>query len=141
MNAAPAKLDLLAACVLRPSLWTDDAARWVGKIPRDTPGDFVAYLQDLVNRGDAELFQLVTPSGPEPVGFIVATVEDGEFVVLAAAGSDGRDLTAAFVPQFEALGRARGCHSVRYHTMRPGLVEKSLRLGFRVSEIILRKAL
>lgn len=138
-----ARPDLLAALALQPGTFGPAEAEAVARIPRDFPGDFVGHLQSLINSGEARVWNLCTPESTQPVGWIVATIEadTAEFVILAAYGRDGRDLTVSFLPIIEQLASAEDCACVRFHTARPGLVKKALPLGYLVSEIVLRRRL
>ena len=65
-----------------------------------------------------------------------------ELVIVAAAGRiPGVDLTRHVLPAIEDLARSLGCQSVRLHTMRKGLIRKTVRHGYMLSEIVMRKAL
>lgn len=142
MNA-DAKLDLLSRALLRPGRWDAFADACARRIPHDEPGDFSAYLRERVANGSASLAWVETANGR--AGFVVYSVSTfgaaREFVVLAAFASDRSDLTAECVPQLETLARSENCSTLRFHTMRPGLIRKAESLGFHVSEIILRKTL
>lgn len=144
MSASVSKLELLARVVLEPALWDAHADAWARLIPHDFPGSHAENLLDLVTRGAAQLCRLVTPSGC--VGFVVFDVEESkgcppELVILAASGRDGTDLTEAMGPAFERIGAKHGCRTIRFHTMRPGLIKKARSLGYRVSEVIMRRDL
>lgn len=135
-----AKTALLAAFILRPGVLDDQAESWSRLIPHDFPGDYASHLRAEVAAGRAELLDLVTPSGR--AGMVVVSVErfePPELVVVAAFGRDRVPLTPEFLPQLEALARSRGCATVRFHTMRPGLVSAGLGAGYSVSEIVMRK--
>ena len=137
-----AKTDLLARSLLRPGCFDGQAEAWAKRIPHDEPGDFAEFLRDRVANGSAQLADMVTDG--QRVGFCVYAVVDltgeQELVVIAAFGrAPARDLTAEFLPQIEVLARSEGCVSIRFHTMRPGLVSKAIRAGCRVSEVIIRK--
>ncbi|MBC7367166.1 MAG: hypothetical protein H7343_10220 [Undibacterium sp.] len=120
---------------------TAAAARF---IPHDEPGDFVEFLRGKVVRGEASVCDIETASGV--VGFGVYSVSKfgtaRELLVIAAIGSrDKTDITAEVMPELETLARANDCASIRFHTMRPGLVKKVTAHGYRVAEMILRKTL
>lgn len=138
MNSA--KVQLLTRQGERLDAETAAAAR---NIPHDEPGDFVEFLRAKIARGAAHVADAVNASGT--VGFLVYAVSpfgaEKELVLVAAFGRDRSDLTAEFMPEIDALARSLGCGTVRFHTMRPGLVTKAKELGFRVSEMVLRKTL
>ena len=136
------KLALLAALVLRPGLWDADAAAWSKLIPHDWPGECGEHWEKLVETKAAEVVFVF--NGSEKIGFLVFSIESKfsrpELIVLGAFSPVTRhDLTATVLPQIEDFARARGCGTVRFNTMRPGLISKSLRAGFVVSEVIMRK--
>jgi hypothetical protein len=137
-----AKVALLGAVMLRPCAWDASAEEWSRLIPHDWPGDHVSELREAVTRGEAKAVQIETERGA--VGFVVYYVDASfprpELVLMAAYGRDRLDLTAELLPQLETLAGRLGCASVRFHTMRPGLVAKAQAAGFHVSEVILRKA-
>lgn len=137
-----AKLALLAALVLRPGNWDAQAAAWSKLIPHDWPGECGDSWEKMIAAGEAEI--VFAEKNGERIGFIVFNINrefpSPELVVLGAFSPASRfDLTAETLPQIESLGLLRGCKTVRFHTMRPGLIAKSLRAGFVVSEVILRK--
>lgn len=145
-----AKLSLLARVILRPGLWDAQAAAWSRLIPHDAPGDYPQHWENLVNRGDAEIFDILEPAPlnakfvePVRVGVLVVTIctefPTPELILLGAFSSAKADLTIAAMPQIMQIARERGCKTVRFHTMRPGLIAKALTDGFTVSEVILRK--
>lgn len=155
MNVAPhnaplAKLALLAAVILRPGLWDAQAQAWSKLIPHDFPSDYIEHWTKLIRSGDAEVLDIlaVTP-GTEiktgvRVGVVVVTICHDfltpELIVLGAFSSDKHaDLTEVSLTQIQEIADSKGCGSVRFHTMRPGLIAKALRAGFTVSEVIMRK--
>lgn len=138
MKASPAKLDLLASFVLRPSQWDGTAAKWASKIPTDSPGDLSAVLADEVEKGRAQVCR-VERHGIQ-VGFLVfSATERHELLVHAAFGRDGSDLLPDAFGIFDGLARMCECDVVRFHTMRPGLIRRAQADGFRVSEVIMRR--
>lgn len=142
MNAATAKLDLLAAAVLRPAMWDATAEAWSRLIPHDWPGDHAEELREMVVSGAAEMVEVHTAAGH--VGFVVYQVDDSfpqpELIVVSAYGADTEhDLTSEVLPQLEKIARSAGCASIRFHTMRAGLIRKAMAEGWRVSEVLMRK--
>lgn len=55
------------------------------------------------------------------------------------------DTTFGYLPLLttfaQRVGREAGCNSIRFHTVRKGLIIGALKQGFHVSEIVLRKKL
>lgn len=136
-----AKIRLLTRYVLRPAQWDENAAAWSKTIPHDFPGDFAALLKRKVQEGSWAVRQVERAGFP--VGFVVYDVETvhecpPELVIVAMAGRDGSDMSEEICPVLFSLARELECKTVRFHTMRAGLIAKAEKLGFRVSEIILR---
>lgn len=91
-----------------------------------------------VQEGRAQLFAV--DDGGGIIGAFVLRVDGGEGVLVAAAGKlDGADLLPLLLPQIE--GRFIGCHAIRIHTARPGLVKLLGALGYSGQEIVMRKNL
>lgn len=139
MNHA-ATLAQLGRYMLRASHWGADAEAWSKTLPSDSPAWNAAWLRNEVMRGRASVAALVS-DGAE-VGFVVyQATPDREFVVMAAWGRDGSNLTEVIDDLASQLARSLGCTVFRVHTMRAGLIDKLIGRGFRVSETILRKDL
>lgn len=139
MPATASKMELLTGFILKPGTWDTDAAAWSRRIPHDWPGDHAENLLRQFNAGEIQLVH-VHEDGRK-VGFLAYTKDGREFVIVSCFSRTGEDFVSQALPQIEALALASGCDSLRFHTMRAGLIKKALPLGFRVSEIILRKAL
>lgn len=127
---------------MRPANWDAQAEAWSRRIPRDVPGRYEEELAAKVSRGAAHLAHVETDAGL--AGIIVYSVarvgSERELLIIAAfGGQDRRDLTAEVLPEIEKLAVRMECKTVRFHTMRPGLIEKTTAQGFRISEVILRK--
>lgn len=139
MNTA-VKLAMLSRIFLASGTWDETADAWARLIPHDSPGIHGDHLRAQVEAGEAKLDYIVTPAGR--VGILVYTVMDypvPEFVIIAMyARESGADLTAEVYPSVRDKARAMGCGTIRFHTMRPGLVRKACALGFRVSEVVMR---
>jgi hypothetical protein len=135
-----AALSQLARFVLLPSQWGPEADRWARSLPADSPENTAEDLAQRVREGTAKVCDLM--EGETKRGFIVFTVTPGhELFVLAAFGRAKREnLMEVLIPLVDALARAAECDSVRFNTMRPGMIRRAQEHGFRVSEIIMRKA-
>jgi hypothetical protein len=95
-----------------------------------------------IDRGEFELFDIL--ENGEKIGFTVLTVIDGdngtEILSIASYAKGRGDVTIDVMPIIEGIGKARGCKTIRLHTMRTGLVEKLYKkLDWYVSEIVMRK--
>lgn len=144
-----AKMALLAAFILRPCHWDAHAEAWARLLPHDSPEDYGEHFTALVRSGEAQAYELVTAQGAEGAGgsrvaIVIARVQNiaglGEFVIEGVyCAKNHKGLTAAFLPQLEAKARDLGCATLRFHTMRPGLVETAVAAGYRVCEVICRK--
>ncbi|WP_299394634.1 hypothetical protein [Pelagibius sp.] len=81
--------------------------------------------------------------GRQRVGTVLLRYEQldkgREMVIVAAAGYSRADLVALFLPRLETIARLYGCRSVRFHTVRAGLVRKAQRRGYAPVDIVLRK--
>lgn len=133
------QLAALARCVLRPAQWDENAQAWSRLLPADHPEDLTAFLAAEVNSGRSKVSHLVKDGAR--VGFLVFTVTEAhELLVQAAFARDtGGNLLAEFMPRLEQLARECECDTIRFHTMRAGLIVAAQRHGFRVSEVIMRK--
>lgn len=71
---------------------------------------------------------------------LLCQIEYKEFVIIAAKSrtADGR-LTKECLPLIEKFAAENNCTSVRFGTMRAGLIEVSKNCGYRIGEIIMRK--
>ena len=138
------KIALLASFILRPGNWDAQAEAWSRLIPHDWPGSHADRLGEIVKSGSAECMDLSHSESLERIGVLVYTVDRSfdlpEMVILAAyAGDPHYDITAHCLAELEASARSLGCATIRFHTMRPGLVRKSIRAGWRLSEAVMRK--
>ncbi len=139
-----AKISLLSRYMLRPFHWDQLAEAWARLLPHDSPQDYSEAFSRMVKAGEAQAFEVVDPAQPGRVAMVVARVDrkypSGELAIHAAYAPENQgDMTAEFMPEIEALARKLNCATVRFHTMRPGLVAKALKQGFRVCEVIVRK--
>lgn len=111
----------------------------LSRIPNDDPFPFEAMLRQKVAAGEYHLRTII--DGETALGYTVFAIDGSEFVSVA---------TVAIVPgehryKIEALllslAKTWGCKTIRMHTIRPGLFRSALGRGWKVSEVILRKAL
>ncbi len=66
--------------------------------------------------------------------------QGSELVILASFGRlKSVDLTALILPVMEQIARDAGCFSVAFVTARVGLIKKTARCGYSISETIMRK--
>lgn len=139
-----AKTSLLSRFMLRPCHWDAQAEAWARKLPHDSPEDYGDHFSRLIKTGKARAFEVIEHDNPKRVAILIASEDrvypSGELAIRGAYCAVNRgDLTAEFLPQIEALARVLNCATVRFHTMRPGLIKKAMQRGFRVCEVIVRK--
>lgn len=138
MTTAAAK-SLFLALVRAP--WDEQAAAWSKLIPHDWPGENDKILAEAVAAGTAELFQ-VTRDG-KAVGIVVTEVDHGfnppELLVRAAYARDMKPCALELGDLLDGIAKSKGCGTVRFHTMRGGLIAKARAHGWQISEVILRK--
>jgi len=139
-----AKIALLAGFILRPGHWDDQADAWSKLLPHDWPGTHAETLGEKVKSGELRCLDLLKEGSPEKIGTVLYDIDSQfpqpEMVIVAAySGANKFDVTAHCLPELEALAVSLGCATIRFNTMRAGLVAKTSRNGWRVSEIIMRK--
>jgi len=128
-----------------PREWDADAERLLADLwddPRDgAPHYDVLQLRADVTAGHCQLYG-VSEADRLVAVFVLRIDQIGaelEFCVVAAAGGcPGIDLTANVVPVIQAWARDNGAHYVRVHTDRPGMLRKLGKLGFAMSEYVVR---
>lgn len=149
MKKLRAKSGLLNALMLRPCHWDDEAAAWSRLIPRDAPELNGETLSQQIKSGGAKCYEVVSPDGEkaERVAIVICRVDRKsfarpEFVIIAAYSIENqRDLMSEFLPELEEIAAALGCATIRFHTMRPGLIKRAQAAQYRVCEVICRKSL
>lgn len=82
--------------------------------------------------GEGESF-IAYADGVPFFGYTLA-VDGRELIITTAAGRSSFDLVRALAVLVETHGK--GFDSIRFHTVRPGLVRKALRLGYQVAAVI-----
>lgn len=137
-----AKIALLAGFLLRPGNWDAEAEAWSRLLPHDWPGEHSGHLGERVASGEAQAVDILQDG--VRVGVLVYDVDQSfsspEMVILAAysAAPGSCDITAHCLPQIKQHAHEIGCATIRFHTMRPGLIAKCIKSGFRVSEVVMR---
>jgi hypothetical protein len=135
------KTNLLEASVLNAP-WDDQSAADFARAAASMDAPAAEKAQALAS-AQAQAHAVLAVNGVR-VGTLVYEVEAGELFVTALAASSrgaGVDLLATFQPQIEALARRLGCTSIRFGTSRPGMVERTKALGYRVAGVVMRKSL
>lgn len=127
---------------LRCAEQIDELGVALRKIPQDDPEPFPEYVKERIKSGDYEARELY--SAGRPIGWTVYQVENfpsghRELVSIATVTQSTRphryEIETALLEQAKALG----CHSIRMHTARAGLVKEAIGHGYHVAEIVLRK--
>lgn len=134
-------VDNLRAFVLSQLRDVADVEKWEHLIPFDNPSDWRDYLSRGVRAGNFTACEM-TMDGKRS-GILVYKIEEEagrELVIVATYG------TIPEISHLESLDKAAQvlakhyqCSSIRFHTLRPGLVKRALTLGFRIAEVVLRK--
>jgi predicted ATPase len=135
-------LAALARYVLRPCMWDANADAWSRTLPSDSPGNIGDALKEDVISGAAKMAQ-VEDNG-RVVGYIIFTAtERHELLVCAAYGVQATGERVNYLPNacriLDGLARQCECSTIRFHTMRPGMIRAAMEDGFRVSEVIMRR--
>ena len=122
---------------------TDDTQRIEGKIPFDNPCGFDDWISRGISDGSFSVCYLHT-EGKE-VGQLIYRVShdrENELVIVALHTYEPIFNTLVAADIFATrLAEKLNVKHIRFHTLRAGLVKESLKLGFRVSEFVLRKDL
>lgn len=136
-------MNLLAKTFLRSAPWDEFAAECAAKIPHDNPTGHAFEIADGVKKGEYHLLHVVREENSEPVGIVVFDITQGDgkelHIFASYAREPGVDLTMRHLPDLDKIAVKLGCKSIRFHTVRPGLVIKACEYGYRASEVILRK--
>lgn len=122
--------------------WSERAERWQHRIPFDDPHEWKDYLARHVQDGLCQLCEIKDDG--EVVGLFVYRIEElaaREMVVVAIYSFKtlGVDLVTFLDGCAEYIARKNGCLSIRCHTLRPGLIRKAHKIGYRTAEVVLRK--
>lgn len=136
----PVALDNIALRISHDLTAAEIALR---KIPNDDPnGAFWDCISAQLKSGDATLLEILDDAGAR-VGFTVYRVDEfgdwRELVSLATHCGKSAGLRFALDDFLSVLARRERCRSVRMHTARHGLVAESIKAGWHVAEITLRK--
>ena len=134
-----------ARYVLRPGVLDKARAEAIGRyLPADDPTQTLEAIRAGLQSGEYILVDVVCEDGRK-VGWTVYSFDDRkcgrEMLSVASMGKDEADLTTDIIPTLEQIAVCQGCHSIRLHTLRPGLAAKLLKLDWFVSELVMRKNL
>jgi len=108
-------------------------------IPLDHPNLSSEYYKAEIKKG---AFLLNFCDGDEILCHTLCLIDEKEFVIVAAIGKNGIfDITKEGLEVMEKYAIEKGCETLRFSTMRIGLVEKAKKYGYRIAEVICRKSL
>jgi hypothetical protein len=121
-----------------------DAEVFLRKIPNDDPVSFVDFVVARIRSSEYRACDIIL--GTEKIGITVYFVECfgsyREFVSVATyTNQPAPNFSAFWQSEIEKLARSLFCQSIRFATVRHGLVSLALRNGWNVTEITLRKYL
>lgn len=114
----------------------------ISRIPGDDPTIHADYFAAEVRAGRAQVAELVR-SG-ECVGVIVWRTEGEacvELVIMGLIATASVNLQSEIMDVLRTLAARENARSIRFHTVRPGLIRQMTACGFRVSEAVLRLTL
>lgn len=137
-------LPVLNRLALKTTASFSDAEIFLRKIPNDDPVSFVDYVTDRIKRGEYHAKDILLENSK--IGLAVYFVEDfgnhREFVSVATyTNQHAPDFSAFWTTEIERLAHSLNCKSIRFATVRHGLVKLALDSGWNVTEITLRKYL
>jgi hypothetical protein len=129
--------------ILRACESTDQVAEAEKHLPMDSPIEFRDHLRRGIAEGGFHAATIGDEGGDR--GLVVYKIEEGserEICIVAYYAKDtaGRPMIPLIDVVAQTLARRFECSSIRFHTIRPGLMRHALERGYRVSEIILRKS-
>lgn len=129
---------------LKVSASLQDAEIFLRNIPNDDPVSFVDFVVSRIRTGEYRSSDITLNN--EKIGITVYFVEefDGgkyrEFVSVATYTNQPAPAFSDFwQTEIEKLARSLKCQSIRFATVRHGLVSLALRNGWNVTEITMRK--
>lgn len=113
-------------------------------IPNDDPVSFVDFVVSRIRTGEYRSSDIVLNS--EKIGITVYFVEEypnyKELVSVATyTNKPAPGFSDFWQSEMEKLARSLKCQSIRFATVRHGLVSLALRNGWNVTEITMRKYL
>lgn len=108
-------------------------------IPQDNTAGHVDFILDKINKGEARALD-IKKFGVK-VGFCIVEKCGSDFWVLAMKGTKFFNVKETVLPHLETLAREVGCSTVRFKTVRAGLIELGLESGFAISSVEMFKTL
>jgi hypothetical protein len=115
--------------------WCERTAELIGQALQHATTE---QIKQQLDHG-AKLFHIMHQG--EIVGAFVLRIDNGTegVIVAGTAKLQGVDMLAVVMPEIEK--RFVGCHTVRYHTARPALAKRLLKMGYAPREIVCMKTL
>jgi hypothetical protein len=113
-------------------------------IPFDSPQCWGDWIREGIKNGF--LSSVVLYLDEKPIGSITYAISgEPPRKELLISHAYINDTTFGYLPLLSTfasrVAKEAGCNSIRFHTVRKGLIIGALRQGFHVSEIVLRKPL
>jgi len=132
----------LNALVLKTAASLTDAEVFLRKIPNDDPGSFVDLVIARIRSGDYHAKEIFY--GENKIGVTVFFVESfgdhREFVSVATyTNQTAPDFGKFWNDEIVRLARSLHCRSLRFATVRHGLIQRALNEGWSLVEVTLRK--
>ena len=122
----------------------DIAAPFMKQARFNDPLVSVEYYHDLYQRRLIECYGVFVNNQLSGVFLaeVHTTINGSDFHVLQAIGCDPSfSVLEAGIRAFDELARARGCMTVTFETVRPGMVKRAQEYGYAPHEVVMRKAI
>lgn len=104
----------------------------------DNPSFHAADLKLMVQTGNASVSNLF--DGKNHVGMVVFSIDHQEIAILALFVDPVIEKALQIaLPYVQSLGKKNGCKTVRFNTARLGMVNETMKDGFDISEVVMRK--
>lgn len=135
-------LPALNKLALKNTASLSEAEIFLRKIPNDDPVSFVDYVTARIKRGEYHAKDILLSNSK--IGLTVYFVEDfgnhREFVSVATyTNQHAPGFSEFWTTEIERLAHSLNCKSIRFATVRHGLIKLALSRGWNVTEITLRK--
>ena len=130
---------------MRPVGWSERSARHLELAAEEDTIVSVNWFKSRVDSGEMFLIGAFMEGEHVATGAMQFSAGDlgKELVVCNVGGEKNVDLIqAVFAAGYlEMLAKQGGAKVIRFHTFRPGLINKAKQYGFRLSEVVARKDL
>lgn len=121
----------------------NEAAILLRRIPNDDPINFSDFVRSRLATGEYKSFDILF--GETTIGVTVYSIEEypGGYKELISIATYTKEAIPGFQDfwqtEIENVAKRNGCKSIRFHTVRHGLIKLSLLHGWHVAEIVMRK--